>query len=363
MLRADNLMFGRILSPFYEGDGGTPAGGGTTEPAPAPVTTPDVTPAPSEPSQPKSLAEFFQSRLAGNQEPDVKPDVPPDGGTPKPDATPKTNEPRLDVPDKFKNTDGSVNVDALVKSYTNMESMYSKQAPQLQKLDELQQTVSALQQQITQQAQAANDQAPKEQQLSPEELATQAEAEAEKFWEEYNENPRDAIAKLVRDALKTEMEPLTQKVAPIIQREEHQARIDSWAEKVEKFKQGKDDFDNLVPTMKEVIAEYGSVLTSRDDAVEMAYNLAKAKQASAPPAKPATVEDLLNNPEVINKLIQDPKIKNQVLATHMQDIKNNPAPPVIGSGGVPPSTAPVDLKDVKTAKEALKAKYAGFNLT
>lgn len=359
MLRADNLMFGRILSPFLEGDAGTPAGGGTPDATPpaAPESTP---PAPSEPSQPKSLAEFFQSRMAGNQEPDVKPDAPPEGGAPKPDATPKAPEPQPEVPDKFKNPDGSLKVDALVKSYISMESMYGKQG---QQMNELQQTVKALQQQITQQAQAANDKAPEGDQLSPEELQAQAEAEIEKFWEEYNENPREAIAKLVREAMKTELEPITQKVAPIIEEKEHQARIDRWAEKVTAAKKDRPDFEAMVPAMKEVIAEYGDLLTSRDDAVEMAYNLAKAKQAqTAPASKPATVEDLLNNPEVINKLIQDPKIKNQVLAAHMQDIKNNPAPPVIGSGGVPPSTAPVDLKDVKTAKEALKAKYAGFNL-
>lgn len=360
-IRADNLTFGRFLTPFLEGDAGTPAGGGTPETTP-PAVPESTPPAPSEPSQPKSLAEFFQSRMAGNApEGETKPDAPPEDGAPKPETTPKASEPQpLDVPDKFKNPDGSLKVDALVKSYTSMESMYGKQ---VQQMNELQQTVKALQQQITQQAQTVNAQAPKEDQLTPEELQAQAEAEIEKFWEEYNENPREAIAKLVRDAMKTELEPITQKVAPIIEEKEQQARIDMWAEKVTAAKKDRPDFEAMVPAMKEIIAEYGDLITSREDAVEVAYNLAKAKQAQATPAtKPATVEDLLKDPEVLQKLIQDPNIKNQVLAAHMQDIKNNPAPPVIGSGGVPPATAPVDLKDMKTAKEALKAKYAGFNL-
>jgi hypothetical protein len=358
-IRADNLTFGRFLTPFLEGDAGTPAGGGT--PDPTPPAAPESTPPAPEPSQPKTLAEFFQSRMAGNAtEGETKPDAPTEGGAPKPDATPKAPEPQpLDVPDKFKNPDGSIKVDALVKSYTSMESMYGKQG---QQMNELQQTVKALQQQIAQQAQTVNAQAPKEDQLTPEELQAQAEAEIEKFWEEYNENPREAIAKLVRDAMKTELEPITQKVAPIIEEKEQQARIDRWAEKVTAAKKDRPDFEAMVPAMKEIIAEYGDLITSREDAVEVAYNLAKAKQAQAAPAKPSTVEDLLKDPEVLQKLIQDPNIKNQVLAAHIQEIKNNPAPPVIGAGGVPPSTPPVDLKDMKTAKEALKAKYAGFNL-
>jgi len=356
-------MFGRIHLQLFAEDAGAPAGG---EPTVTTPPAPDTTPPAPEPGQQakQTLAEFIQSRMAG-PEPEPSPDATPEpeGPKPDPDAEPKETEPRIDVPDKFRNPDGSVNVDALVKSYTNMESMYSKQAPQLQKLDELQQTVVALQQQITQQAQADNNNAPEGEQLTPEEIQAQAEADLEKFWEEYNENPKQAIAKLVRDSLKSELEPLNQKVIPLIQEREQQARVDGWAAKVQEAKQTLPDFETMVPAMKEVIAEYGEVITSREDAVMVAYNLAKSKQAQATPsAKPATIDDLLNDPEAMSKLLQDPKVKNQVLSAHMQEIKNNPAPPVISTSGLSPSTQPVDLKDMKTAKEALKAKYAGFNL-
>jgi len=363
-------MFGSNPLQLFAGDAGVPEGGSS---APAPD---DTNPAPSAPSQPQSLADFFQSRMADdnnqNPEPTVAQGEPPaaaDNGEPstepavtQPDPT---NEPRPDIPDKFKGPDGNINP-KFVESYLHMESMYGRQANQLR---DLQQNVMSLQQQIIQNQQAAKP--PQAPELTPEELEAQAAADLEKFWQEYNDNPRVAITKLVQDAIKPALEPLAQKVEPLIQKEEYQAKVDQWNVQVQAARENKQDFDDMIPEMKKIIDEYGDVLTSRPDAVEVAYNLAKTRQAESqppqttePPKQPPTVEEMLNDQEMVAKLAQNPALKNLILAQHMQEIKNNPAPPVIGSqsGGISPSTQPVDLKDMKTAKEALKAKYAGMNL-
>ncbi|MCK9328029.1 MAG: hypothetical protein M0P69_21215 [Bacteroidales bacterium] len=357
---ADNqTCFGINLQLFAEGEEAAPA----TETAPAaPVVTDQPAATAPDPRGTQSLTDFLSSRMAGNQE--TAPVAPVDGGAPtlevKPDVTPKAPEPLPDVPDKFKNPDGTVNTAALAKSYVNMEAMYSKQAPQVQQINELQQTVIALQTQIAQQAQAANTQT---QQVSPEELEAQIEAENEKFWEEYNKNPKQAIAKLVKDAIQPVVEPIQQ-------REVHQQEVAKWHEQVNKFAETHEDFEATLPEMRKVVAEYGDVLTSRPDAVEAAYNLAKARQAIVQPAPvqpqtPPTVDELLKDQDFIAKLTRHPQVKNLVVQQHMQDIKNNPAPPVIGTkpGGLQPSTEALDLKDPKTAKEALKAKYAGFTFS
>ncbi len=379
-LRADNLRFGMNLQLFAEDVGPVAGGDNTAQAEPGPAS--DTTPAPSAPSQPQSLAEFFQSRMAGEPPQTNEPPAQADNGEPEPPAPdaakPEPPEPRVDIPDKFKNPDGSVNMEALIKSYTDMESTYSR-ASQVEQFTKLQQTVIDLQQQIArqQQAQTQTSHPPQAPQPTKEELEAQAKAEADKFWEDYNEDPRTAITKLVQDtvknAVKSEVEPsvsqLAQKVEPIIQNAEYQARVEEYQTQIMEAKQARPDFDDMLPEMRKVIDEFGDVLRSRPDAVTMAYNLAKARQAesqqpapTAPePAKPPTVEEMLNDQEMV---AQNPALKNLVLTQHMQEIKNNPAPPVIGAngGGIPPSTQPVDLKDIKSAKEALKAKYAGMNL-
>jgi hypothetical protein len=374
------------LQLFAEDVGPVAGGDNTAQAEPGPAS--DTTPAPSAPSQPQSLAEFFQSRMAGEPPQTNEPPAQADNGEPEPPAPdaakPEPPEPRVDIPDKFKNPDGSPNLEALVQSYREMESVYTR-SNQVEQFAKLQQMVINLQQQIARQGQQQQVQtqavtAPQAPQPTKEELDAQAKAEVDKFWEDYSEDPRTAITKLVqntvKNAVKSEVEPsvsqLAQKVEPIIQNAEYQTRVEEYHAQVMEAKKDRPDFDEMLPEMRKVIDEFGDVLKSRPDAVVMAYNLAKARQAesqqpapTAPePAKPPTVEEMLNDQEMVAKLVQNPALKNLILTQHMQEIKNNPAPPVIGAngGGIPPSTQPVDLKDIKSAKEALKAKYAGMNL-
>jgi hypothetical protein len=360
---ADNPnAFHMDLQLFAEGDPApAPAADPTPVATPAVEPTPEPT-APSDPRQTQSLADFFESRKAGNEPaPEVAPEVQPI----TPVTTPKPIEPQQDVPDKFKNADGSVNTEAIIKSYTNMESMYSKQQNTVQQMTELQQTVIALQQQIAQQAQAS---AQPEQQLTPEEIEAQAEADNEKFWEAYNTNPKSAIADLVKEAVENSVKPM---MDPILQERESQQQVAQWDQRIQEFTKDHDDFESVRPAMQEILQSDEAVKQFTQDhpdkGIALLYDLAiaKSKQAPATPEAtpaPKTAEEMMNDPEFVAKFVSNPAVKDMVLKQHMQNLKNNPAPPVIGAqGGLPPSTQPVDMTNMKTAAEALKAKYAGIS--
>ena len=372
---ADNQAFAIDLQLFAEGEASAPV----SDAAPAaPVTSPEPAEPSSNPRETMSLADYWNKSAASQQDPEVPPVTPapivpeqtPEQLATPPDVTLNAPEPQYDVPDKFKNVDGSVNIEALAKSYTSMESMYGKQQNTVQQMTELQQTVIALQQQIATQAQS-NVQP--DQQLSPEQIQAQAEAENEKFWEEYNANPKQAIANLVKESIESSVKPMIEPImmtqAEQMQAMQHQASVNEWNAKVTDFAKDKADFDDMLPVMREILddPDYGPVIRSGQNAIEVAYNLAKSRQepiqqAPEPVQAPAkTIDELLSDQEFVAKMAQNPTVKNMILQQHMQDIRSNPAPPVIGSGGIPPSSQPVDLKNMKTAREALKAKYAGMN--
>lgn len=368
---ADNLTFGFDLQLFAEGEiQGEPVAT-TTEAIPA-VETADN----ADPRATMSLTDYFSRGQASEDDvtpsttepaPETESGGPPDA---EPEVTTEPQPPVMDVPDKFKNPDGSVNIDALAKAYINMEQMYPRIKQDPQAVDNMLETNKQLQAQNqelnqkfltlieTMQAQTAQ----KEPELSPEEKKAREEAEMEAFWEKYNQNPKQAIMEMVNQAVKPMVEPLHQEM-------QYRQEVEHWNNQIQAFSQSHADFDEMLPAIREVVAEYGDMLKGRPDAIEIAYNFAKAKQVtSAPepePAQPPTVEEMLNDQNVLAQIVQNPAIKKLILEQHVQEIKNNPAPPVIGSqpGGLAPSTEPKDLTNIKTAKEALRAKYAGFRLT
>ena len=294
--------------------------------------------------------------MASNEPP---PEPTPEQKTgPKTAPTSKETEPRdYEIPDKFKNPDGSVNIEAMAKSYVNMESMYGKQQTTVQQVNELQQIVIALQQQIAQQAQSNAQPAD---QLTPEEIQAKLEEDNDKFWEIYNENPRQAIADLIKEVVSPIIEPVQQSF-------QQQQQVQEWSKQISAFEKDHADFYDLLPDIKGIIDANKEYFDTHENGLQLAYDIAKSKKTDNVQPQlqpPPTAEDLLKDPNFIAKITSDPAIKNAILQQHMQDLKNNGAPPVVGSQGtgLPSTTVPVDLKDPKTAKEALKAKYAGVKL-
>lgn len=364
---ADNQLVNEIVNIQMFAEGDAPVSAPAEPASPAPVTS-EPAAAPAQPPETQSLRDFLSSRMASTQEttPPVAPTPQPgDGGSPTPDPVPpKVDEPQVEIPDKFKNPDGSVNVEAMAKSYLNMESMYSRQVPQIQQttqqINELQQTIIGLQNKMAENTTATNAVT---QELSPEELAAKIEADNEAFWEKYNANPKEALADLIKDSMKEMVEPI---LAPIKADQEFQKKTEEFGLKMVEFAKDTPDFWDFQDAMVNISRRFPA-LEQLPDAVKVIYGLAKGMQPageSQQPAQPApapTTEELLKQPDFVAKILQDPNIKTQILQQHMADIKANPAPPVIsGNGGLPPSTQPVDMKNPKTAKEAFKEKYRGF---
>ena len=359
---ADNLTPWRNLQLLAE-DTGVPSG---AAPAATPATEP-AAPA-TEPPAPQTLAEFLQGRMAG--EPNkVDPVTPPAATEPAPAApvggapTPAPVTPDIIVPDKFKNPDGSVNVEAMAKSYINMEQLYSKsQNPQ--QFAELKETNQQLQELV---ATLKSQNEPAKPQMTPEQIQAQKEAEVDRLADLQMNDPiayRDEMAKMISEQVLSTINP---RIEPLVEHHNESEQVKAFSDQLDtiynaKYKDKPEEFEALLPEMRSILLELGDdFYASAKNPVEIAHNLALGRRANTAPAAP-TVEELLNNPDFVAKFTQNPAVKKIVVQQHMEDIKNNPTPPVMGAGGLPPSTAPVDLKDPKKAKEALMAKYAGVSL-
>jgi ribosomal protein S16 len=249
---------------------------------------------------------------------------------------PQSTESQLEIPDKFKNADGTPNVEAILKSYQYAEKKISEQGSMLSQAQQMQQTIVQLQQMLEQQQQNAM---PINQEVHPE---IDLEAQKEEWFERFYDNPMEAIAELAQRSI----EPV---ISPYIQQAEYQQQVASWSQKVEQARASYNDFDLLQPRIVEII-EQRPELANIPDAIDIAYKIAKSDNVQEQPK----IEDMLKSPEFLRELANNPEVKKQVLSTYSQNLQSEAKPPVMGSqqGGTPPATPPQEIKSIKDASKA-----------
>jgi len=268
------------------------------------------------------------------------------------------------IPEKFKLPDGSINVNALMKSYLGMEKVLGKQGQELGQMAELKKQIEELRSMIGQ-PQQGQDQPPAQnegqQQALPQPQLSQEEIEKlnEEWMQKWYDNPTMAIAELVYPLAQNIAQQITasqlQPLQPIIERLMEEEQVNQLTQRFEPLReQNPEEFAELLPTMQEIVDELGDSIGSIPNAERVIYDLAKARYAQV--NKPKTLEELLADPANRQKVLQDESIRQEILKVHAQQIKQGQPPVVISSQpGIPPATPPAEIKSIKDGTNALRA--------
>lgn len=351
MFKADN-PFTFNLQLFAEGDpAASPA---PADPAPAaPVSTEQVV----DPRESMSLNDYFTQQRSQASEPVTPPTMDPGQVNPAqaaPTATPEPTEPRIDIPDKFRNPDGSPNMEAILKSHSELEKVLGRQGQELGQLRAM--------------AEKGTNPAPETKpEPTPEELAAKEEAYAEEWFDAIQTGDFNKAMEVMEKRQQDKAE------AQALQKQKDQEQAMGYLDAIAQA--FPEEAEANMPMIKEafdMMGDAGDVLYDALASVGInpaaaVLSLVKMGQATikAPEApKIPTLEEMLQDQTNVSKILQNPEIKKAILQNHMEEIKGNPTPPVIGNGpgGLPPSAQPVDLTNMKTAKEAFVAKYRNMSI-
>lgn len=292
---------------------------------------------------------------------------------PTPEANPPAPaDPGIAIPDKFKNPDGTPNVEAMAKSYTELERAYGEQGNKLGVVSQLQQELQQLRSQLTQppapqaQPEPVVDDTPKfpwEEEMTPE--------QREKALEEYYADPIAAQAKRDQQTMRAmehrvakTLESALKPLAPVIQKHQLDAEVSNYKAKISDFAVDHPDMDEVAPVMASMAQAIGhesikAMEAAGKNPLEALYNVAKSLQRPEP-AAPPTPEQMIKDPNYRQTIVGDQGIKNEILKSTMEAAQKGAPPPVIGAqlGGVPPA-APAE--HAGSAKEAgrMAARFFG----
>jgi hypothetical protein len=287
-----------------------------------------------------------------------------------PDQQPQVNEsqPETPVPDKFKNPDGTVNVSALLKSYGSLEQKLGEQGNQLGQVQALQKKVEELTGLIQSQQQAAQqqNQAASLQKEPPQLTEDQISQMNEQFLQDYYENPIQTMNTLVsaitKNAIQSALQPLVSQIQPVVQAHEQSVQMQKWNQQTEEVaKANPQEFEALKPLMSQVINEQADIISALPEnlnKVQYVFNQAKAIKAqqtaaelAAQAAQIKTPEQMLADPEFVQKILQNDQIKQMFAQSQAQAIRQGQPPVVIGNqpAGASPAAPAPDVKNIKDA--------------
>ncbi len=323
-MQADNLVRRIDLQLFGEGD--PPAQESPAEPA----GTAQEPGQPGEEPQPKSLLEFFNraSEEGGTEEKGTGEGEP----TTEPESRPE--EPKLEIPEKFRLPDGSLNQEALLRSYLEEEKKLHEQAAELA---EIRKMMQELQGRLLQEQ-------PKEPE-TPQLTEEQIQELNEKWLSEFYSNPLQAINQILEPLVQSRIQPLAQQI-------EQQRQVEQWTQQVETVRQKySSDFDQLLPEMEKIVQEQGEALVNIPNAVEVIYQMAKARHYKPP-------EELLKDENFRKKILEDESIRNEILKDYANKVKEGQPPIMVGSQ--PGEIPAIPPEEIKTPQDSLRATKSFF---
>lgn len=252
--------------------------------------------------------------------------------------------------DKFKNPDGSLNYQSLAKSYINAQSKIGEQGNKMGEQSRVVQELSARLSQLEQGL--AQTQVPQTPELEPD---APQEFNQDEWFDRFYSNPTEALKELLGGTVKEMIDPLT----PIIQEHEFNQQKAFWDQKVSEVASRYSDFDQYRPQIAEMLKEMPESFLDLDNSIEITYLMAKGKAYEAEPK--TSVGDLLKNPDFLKILAENPEVQKTVFKAYGQQITNESKPPVIGGhlGTMTPASTPPEIKSVKDATRAFKARLGG----
>ncbi len=152
---------------------------------------------------------------------------------------------------------------------------------------------------------------------SPEDL----EQMNEEFLSRFYDDPMGVVKELAESIA-------NEKVKPFEEERDQMRRQRELESTVKNFEQENPDFNDYVD---DIVAQLEATpeLQNSPRGLELAYKLAKADKLSQ---GPQSVEDLLSDEGNLEKITQDPKIKDLILKEHMKGVSNKRPPKDIGGG-------------------------------
>jgi len=337
------------------------------EAAPAPEATPEAKPEGDPRGYTENpLLKVISDEGAGKETEGDKPTL--EGEEPQPKPEEGGDKPEF-LLDKFKT------IEEQARAYAENEKLMGKQGSELAELrrqnQEFMNLVNYLQNQGKEPGQSTEG-TPKEEPKTLEEqlqsqFADMSEDDAQKFMDEFYQNPGLALSKMFAPMLKQAVEgisnDLSSKVEPLIQKEQFNERVAQNEAALEAFREAHEDFDTVKPYIEKYLEDNPEMVSILDAlppevAIPMAYQIGKGMSVESVQKAP-TLEEQLADPEVQKTIASNEAIRNLVLTNHAQDIKDGKPPVVIASqpGGTPPATPKVEIKSAKDAGKALLAKF------
>lgn len=222
--------------------------------------------------------------------------------------------------------------DELAKAYANLEGFNTQTR---QELAQLKQTLEN------------QPEMPKEE---PEVQVNEADLEAQKeaFLNKFYEDPIAFMNELNKKAEARAEEIAKKMVEPIYKEREAAQKQQEWNIRATQFKEAHPDMPEYTQHMVDFLSENPEI-ADKENAIELAYNYAKGLKYQAPKSH----DELLNDPEFVQKIISNENIKNEILKATAAGIKKGNPPPVISgnaaTGGKPVVTPPQEAKSFKEA--------------
>ena len=285
---------------------------------------------------------FNQQTAAAATPPQTEPE--PVEPTPSPVSEPSVID---QIPAKFKNPDGTVNTEALLKSYVGLERVLGEQGTKMGTLER--------------QLREAQPPAQPKQEPAPQ---AQPEPAPEPEWtpptiDEYYEDPLGAMEKMMQKQaadMQKAIQEAVKPLAPLVESHQYTQQVNHFTEQVKAFAETNPDIYELGPEMERVVQDFetqGIDITKMPNAVRHIYNEAKVRtvQNQLPPQAPPTIEDMLKDPAMRAKILADPNITAEITKGYVNQVADGAPPVVIGTqpGGTPIS---VPSEKPRSAREA-----------
>lgn len=323
-------------------------------------STPAAEPTTGDTQAPANFGELWDRFEGASQNPTEsgEPSVEPEGEFADEPSIEETPEWAQNLPDKFKNYDGTVNYESLAKSYLHLEPELTRRSA------ELAQVRQQMQGQPTQQPEQSPTGQPA---YSPEQITEFGE----RFMEDLLDPSKtiqtlsNVVNAAVNQALNQNVLP---KINPLIQRDEYNQEVANWQYQFNALTQQNPEAAQLKPVMLEILSEPvtgpdgqpmigpdGQVVTNGDyistmpNAIQLTHDLAKARQTQGLKSP----DEMLNDSTFWSKAATHPEIRKMVLAANAREVYagNQQTPTVIGNqpAGVPPSMPPEKPRNTEEA--------------
>lgn len=277
------------------------------------------------------VQDFFNSAMNPPAETGGQAEQSTDAGTEQQQVDKPAEEPL--ILGKFKSQD------ELIKAYTNLESFNTQTRQELAQLKQQQENQSK-----------SDNVIQKEEVLDDVPDNVDPEALKEELLNKFYEDPLKFVEDIQQQATQKAIEKMkAEREAEIARENQRKANIARWDGIVKDFRATHPDMDNYSDDMLKFLDD-NKEIAGKETAIELAYNYAKGLKA------PKSPDELLSDPEFIQKAASNENFRKEILKQTAADIKKGSPPPVISgnsTGGKPVATEPQNPKSFKEAGQMM----------